>query len=308
MKASIDIGTNTILLLVAELKGDQITIVHEEQRVPRLGKGVDTSKILNEDSIQRVLSCLGEYKQLLAEKFPEVKEVTVTATSAVRDAQNRDNFMSRVKEKTGFEIRLLSGDEEAQYTFEGAISMLDIPQDTSTLVLDIGGGSTEVALGDKNGLIDFHSFDMGSVRFNERFLLQNPPYQEEIFQCRDEIKRLFSTKRFKVPKKVTAIGVAGTATSLAAIDLQLEEYEIDKLNGHKIDHTKLSKSINIFSLHTYDQLLELSPVFLKGREDIFLAGLLILDGFMNFYDLDEIQVSTGGIRHGALLVNKKIQN
>lgn len=308
MKAAIDIGTNTVLLLIADSSEGKINVIHEEQRIPRLGKGVDNSKLLHSESVTRVLSSIKEYKSIIEGNYPEVKEVVVTATSAVRDAENRDGFIRLVKGETGFDVQLLSGDDEAQYTFEGALSVLNIEDEASVFVLDIGGGSTEVALGTKKGVLDYHSFDMGSVRYKERFLIHNPPYSEEIFECRDEINHLFNKKKFKVPKNVEAIGVAGTATSLAAIDLQLDRYEKEALNGHIINREKLSKSIEIFSLHTYDQLLELSPTLLKGRADIFLTGLLILEGFMKFYNLEEIKVSTGGIRHGALLINKKDQN
>ena len=305
MKAAIDIGTNTVLLLIAEVSDGNINVLHEEQQIPRLGKGVDNTKLLHKDSVERVLQSLKEFKDVIESDYPEVEEVIVTATSAVRDAENRDAFIKKVQQETGFDIRLLSGDEEAQYTFRGALSVLDLDPHHNAFVLDIGGGSTELALGKTEGLDQFHSFDMGSVRFKERFLLHNPPYQEEIIECRDEIKYLLGKKKFKPPKKLTAVGVAGTATSLAAIDLQLDEYENERLNGHIIDREKLSKSIEVFSLHTYDQLLELSPKLLKGREDIFLTGLLILEGFMKFYDIPEIKVSTGGIRHGALLIAEK---
>ncbi|GAB5409056.1 MAG: hypothetical protein BalsKO_14210 [Balneolaceae bacterium] len=307
MKAAIDIGTNTVLLLIADITGTVIKVIHEEQRVPRLGKGVDNSKLLHAESIARVLNCIKEYQAIIEKDFPQVNEVIITATSAVRDAQNKAEFIQLIKDETGLSVQLLSGDEEAQHTFEGAISVLDIDDNDSVFVLDIGGGSTEVALGTSKGIVDFHSFDMGSVRFKERFLLRNPPYSEEIFECKEEIRRLFGMKKFKVPKKVSAIGVAGTATSLAAIDLQLDEYDKKALNGHIINREKLSKSVEMFSLHTYDQLLELSPTLLKGREDIFLTGLLILEGFMKFYNLEVVKVSTGGIRHGALLINKKDQ-
>ncbi|MBO6524210.1 MAG: Ppx/GppA family phosphatase [Balneolaceae bacterium] len=305
MKAAIDIGTNTVLLLIAEVNDGNINVIREEQRIPRLGKGVDNTKLLHRDSMERVLQSLRDFKEIIESEYPEVEEVIVTATSAVRDAENRDTFIKKVKDETGYEVRLLSGDEEAQYTFLGALSVLELDANHNAFVLDIGGGSTELALGNVEGLEQYHSFDMGSVRFKERFLLHNPPYQEEIFECNDEIKYLFGKTKFKPAKNVTAIGVAGTATSLAAIDIQLDEYENERLNGHIIDREKLSKSIEIFSLHTYDQLLELSPKLLKGREDIFLTGLLILEGFMKFYDIPEIKVSTGGIRHGAMLLAEK---
>lgn len=301
MKAAIDIGTNTVLLLIGEVKENRLEVVREEQRIPRLGKGVDKHRNLQPGSIQRVLEVMVEYQQIIQNEYPEVEEVFVTATSAVRDAGNREEFIHQVYKKTGFTVRILSGNEEAQYTFYGAIATLPYEANTEFMVLDIGGGSTEVATGRFNILHDFHSFDMGCVRFSERYLEHNPPYTEEIFECRDEINRLYSSKKFKTRRNMKAVGVAGTLTSLAAIDLQIEAPHWNALNGHVIDRNKLSKSIEIFSLHTYDQLLELSPVLLKGREDIFLAGLLILELFLNHYKLPEIVVSTGGIRHGVLL-------
>jgi len=301
MKAAIDIGTNTVLLLVAKNNDGVINVIHEEQRMPRLGKGVDAEKTLSAESMDRVISVLKEYGSLLDSNFKEVSNVIVTATSAVRDASNKEEFISKVKNETGFEVKLLSGEEEAQYTYDGALSIFDESYKGDVLILDIGGGSTEVALGRNGKLIDSYSFNMGCVRFNERFLHEDPPFQEQIQQCKAAVKNMLDTKKFKPKRKVTAIGVAGTMTSLAAIDLQIDEYDPKHMNGHLIVSEKLKKGIEIFSLHTHQQLLDLSPKVLKGREDIFLAGLLILEGFLSYFDLEEIKVSTGGIRHGALL-------
>lgn len=301
MKAAIDIGTNTVLLLVAEEQENGFKILHEEQRMPRLGKGVDVNKRLSCQSMERVTVVIKEYKNILSTRFPEVSEVIVTATSAVRDASNRNEFIDIVKEEAGFEIKLLSGDQEAEYTFQGALTVFDEEVTGDVYVLDIGGGSTEVALGRDGELINMHSFDMGCVRFTERFLIQDPPFQEQIRECRQVVKSMFDVKKFKHKKDIRAVGVAGTLTSLAALDLQIDEYDPELINGHLIVHEKLKKLIEIFSLYTREQLLELSPKVLKGREDIFLAGLLILEGFLNYSDLEEIRVSTGGIRHGALL-------
>ncbi|XWN38398.1 MAG: Ppx/GppA phosphatase family protein [Balneola sp.] len=301
MKAAIDIGTNTVLLLVAEEQENGFKILHEEQRMPRLGKGVDVNKRLSYQSMERVTEVIKEYKNILSTRFPEVSEVIVTATSAVRDASNRNEFIDVVKEEAGFEIKLLSGDQEAEYTFQGALTVFDEEVTGDVFVLDIGGGSTEVALGRDGELINMHSFDMGCVRFTERFLIQDPPFQEQIRECRQVVKNMFDAKNFKHKKDIRAVGVAGTLTSLGAIDLQIDEYDPELLNGHLIVREKLRKVIEIFSAHTHEQLLKLSPKVLKGREDVFLAGLLILEGFLNYTDLEEIRVSTGGIRHGALL-------
>mgnify|MGYP001627820404 CR=1 FL=1 len=301
MKAAIDIGTNTVLLLVAQENEDGLKILHEEQRMPRLGKGVDVNKSLSEESMGRVISSIKEYKNILATQFAKVSDVIVTATSAVRDASNRNELINLVKKETGFDVQLLSGDEEAEYTYKGALTVFDNQVTGDVFVLDIGGGSTEIALGRDGELIDAHSFDMGCVRFTERFLVQDPPFQEQIRECRQAVKSMLETKKFKPKKNAKAVGVAGTLTSLAAIDLQIDEYDPELMNGHLIVREKLKKGIEIFSLHTHQQLLELSPKVLKGREDIFLAGLLILEGFLNYFDLEEIRVSTGGIRHGALM-------
>ncbi|MEO9885656.1 MAG: Ppx/GppA phosphatase family protein [Balneola sp.] len=301
MKAAIDIGTNTVLLLITEDASDKLDILHEEQRMPRLGKNVDADKTLASDSIERVIKVLSEYKLIIENEYPDVSEVIVTATSAVRDASNKDEFIIKVKEETGFDVLLLSGEDEARFTYNGALTVFDEQVKGDIFVLDIGGGSTEVALGRNGTLIDSYSFDMGCVRFTERFLKQDPPFQEQIQECREAIKNMLDSKKFKPKRNAKAVGVAGTLTSLAAIDLQIDEYDPEHMNGHLIVNEKLKKGIEIFSLHTHQQLLELSPKVLNGREDIFLAGLLILEGFLNYFGLDEIRVSTGGIRHGAIL-------
>lgn len=305
MKAAIDIGTNTVLLLIAEEGEGTLRVVHEEQRMPRLGKGVDLDRRLSLESIERVIDVLKEYKGLIESSVEQVTDVIVTATSAVRDASNKNEFLNRVKSETGFEVQLLSGEEEAQFTYNGALTVFDEAVEGDVFVLDIGGGSTEVALGRKGKLIDAYSFDMGCVRYTERFLKNDPPYQEQIQGCREAVENMLDSKKFKNKRKAKAVGVAGTMTSLAAIDLQIDEYDPEQMNGHLVVREKLKKVIEMFSLHTHKELLELSPKALKGREDIFLAGLLILEGFLNHFDLDEIRVSTGGIRHGALLNEMK---
>ncbi len=305
MKAAIDIGTNTVLLLVGEVNKKSLKVLREEYRIPRLGKGVDANRKLHSDSIKRVLEVLIEYKSIIESDFPDCEQIIITATSAVRDAENRNEFLQLVKKEIGVEVRLLSGDEEAEFTYQGALATLDESQKDSFIVLDIGGGSTEIASGKGADLKAFTSIDMGCVRFTERFLIHNPPYQEEIYHCREAVQELLVKNKLKLPRKLKAIGVAGTMTSLAAINMQVTEADYDLFNGMVIDTDSLSKSIEIFSLHTHDQLLELSPEVLKGRADIFLAGLLILEGFLKYYNLSEIIVSTGGIRHGALLISEK---
>ena len=299
--ASIDIGTNSVLLLIAEQTELGLQVHEEVQRLPRLGAMVDSNGVLARQSIDRVLEVLTEYAEIIQTYGDGVlKKTRVTATSAVRDAANKNEFLSLVKEIVGFEIQILSGEEEAKYTYLGAISQTKV-ESNSILVVDIGGGSTELAMGDSSQWLGGISVDMGCVRFNERYLLHNPPYQEEIGECRYSIEALLESTKLRLPPNTQVVAVSGTATSLAAIDQQLFPYQLTRINNYRLNTDKLAKSIEIFSLHTYEQLIELHPEVMLGRADVFLAGLLILEGVLRYAIVEEFIVSSGGIRHGILL-------
>jgi exopolyphosphatase/guanosine-5'-triphosphate,3'-diphosphate pyrophosphatase len=299
--ASIDIGTNSVLLLIAEQTELGLQVHEEVQRLPRLGAMVDSNGVLARQSIDRVLEVLTEYAEIIQTYGDGVlKKTRVTATSAVRDAANKNEFLSLIKEIIGFEIQILSGEEEAKYTYLGAISQTKV-ESNSILVVDIGGGSTELAMGDSSQWLRGISVDMGCVRFNERYLIHNPPYQEEIGECRRSIEALLESKKLRFPSDTRVVAVSGTATSLAVIDQQLFPYQLSRINNYRLNTDKLAKSIEIFSLHTYEQLIELHPEVMQGRADVFLAGLLILEGVLRYASIEEFIVSSGGIRHGILL-------
>ena len=299
--ASIDIGTNSVLLLIAEQTELGLQVHEEVQRLPRLGAMVDSNGDLARQSIDRVLEVLTEYAEIIQTYGDGVlKKTRVTATSAVRDAANKNEFLSLIKEIIGFEIQILSGEEEAKYTYLGAISQTKV-ESNSILVVDIGGGSTELAMGDSSQWLRGISVDMGCVRFNERYLIHNPPYQEEIGECRRSIEALLESTKLRFPSDTRVVAVSGTATSLAVIDQQLFPYQLSRINNYRLNTDKLAKIIEIFSLHTYEQLIELHPEVMQGRADVFLAGLLILEGVLRYASIEEFIVSSGGIRHGILL-------
>lgn len=302
MKASIDIGTNTALLLVAETDGDNLTVIEEQQRIPRLGAGVDNSKELSKEAMRRAVESLREFRELVATNYPEVNDIFVTATSAVRDATNKAAFVDLVAEETGLQVQVLSGAEEAEYTFLGARSVL-YNIDGPKMIIDIGGGSTEIAYGTEE-LHDRHSYDMGCVRFTERFLQSDPPTDLQIQECQHGIRKVLAAYEFNVTYQTTLVGVAGTVTSLAFIDLGLSSYDPKSLSGHLITRERLKNYINRFSSYTSDKLEQKYPSVMKGRADIFMAGLLILDEFMDEYNFHELITSTGGIRHGTILMNR----
>ena len=304
LRSAIDIGTNTVLLLVAETEGNSIKVIHEEQRIPRLGKGVDAGKTLQVDSINRVMEALSEYQKILQNRFPDTLPPVITATSAVRDAANREDFSTKVHEKFGWKVRLLSGSEEADCTFFGSISTLKLTKGERVAVIDIGGGSTEIAVGTTEKLEFAQSLDMGSVRFTERFFSSNPPADSEKELAEKEVFRLLST--LNLPDNISKIiGVAGTVTSVAAIECGLKVYDASRINGMELSLNTINGYFKHFSITPSDKIEKENPVFLQGRGDLIAAGLLILQSFISFTGKNELMVSTGGIRHGAILMKNK---
>jgi exopolyphosphatase/guanosine-5'-triphosphate,3'-diphosphate pyrophosphatase len=300
MKASIDIGSNTVLLLIGEVHGSKVIVIDEREKAPRLGKSVDTQKNLHPESMQRAKEAVATFKAIIDNEYPAVEHVTVTATSAVRDAQNRDAFIEQVKQETGYAVQVLSGEEEAKLMYRGANSVMD---ETSrpVMVIDIGGGSTEAAMGTGDEITDHYSFDMGSVRFTERYLKSDPPTESQLQECKEAIVHTIGIHPFKVKPSVTLIGIAGTVTSLTAIQRGITTYQPEKLKGCQLSLQEISSWISTFSNLTKARLLKQYPTILKGRAGVFLAGLLILEGFMKYYNIEDLVTSTGGVRHGALI-------
>ena len=276
--AAIDIGTNTVLLLVAEVQGGRIRELRSEQRIPRLGKGVDATGNLAPDRMMAVIEALVDYRDLIAEYGS--MEVLVSATSAVRDAANRIEFLWLVEEATGYRVRILTGEEEADTTFRGALAMMDAPPSGTWCVIDIGGGSTELILAEGKARVRQQSFDVGSVRLSERSGWTSP---EGIRALTD----LFRSHGFD--RRVdAAVGVAGTAAVMQALasDLRLSTLEALLAEWQKL---------------TPEELLQRHPEVLIGRADVITAGLAILVAALRAVDADVLRVSDGGIRHGLLL-------
>lgn len=295
--AVIDIGTNTVLLLVAQINSEGIAspLVYE-QRVPRLGKGVDAEKNLQPESMRRVIDVLTEYKRIISALRPDA--VVVAGTSAVRDAYNRSEFRELVKREVGFDLEILSGDDEAHWTYRGAISGLpDVQQAT---VVDIGGRSTEIITGNDHNVSQKISLDMGSVRLTERFFKHDPPTHPEL-----EAAITFVEDKLAIPMgfefaRTTLIGVAGTATSLAILDQGLHEFTIDAIINY---HLKLDNVYALFrTLRSMAsaEILKLSTV-LRGRNDVITAGVLILREIMAHYKFSEMIVTERGVRYGLAL-------
>lgn len=296
--AAIDVGTNTTRLLVAEGEGASYRDLDRRLIFTRLGQGIDVSKAISPGSLDRTVRAITEFCAVAGELA--VEDIRVCGTSAVRDAANKQEFLTAVSKITGKALDVLSGDDEARLSFIGATTELDFGL---YLVSDIGGGSTEFVLGqpmrDVQGRV---SIDIGSVRLTERHLLSDPPATEEMLTLEADIDDALALVDVVIPTAGLArfVGVAGTVTSLAALFLGAEEY--DPTATH---HMKLSRSaVNAL----YHELANTSshdraklPALPEGRADVIVAGASILSRTMAKWGFSEVIVSEKDILDGIVL-------
>jgi len=283
--AAVDLGTNTTRLLVADVEAGRLEEVHRETRITRLGEGVDARRRLLPVPIARVRNVLADYRRTVESLGAE--RTLVVATSAVRDAENGEAFLGEVEWSYGFVTRLLRGDEEALLTRRG------VDPAPGTLVVDIGGGSTELIVD------DFHvSLELGSVRHTERFLHDDPPSPHELDACARAVRTLL-TERAAVSAE-RAIGVAGTVTTLAALDLGLERYDRARVHGHRLARTAARAQLERLAALTVAERRAL-PTMEPERAPVIVAGAVILAETLDHFDLDEIVVSEHDILDGAAL-------
>ncbi len=299
--AVIDVGSNTTRLYVAQLRDGAIG---EESlrlsRVTRLGAGVDASGRLAPDALRREFTVLEEYRELLSEH--DVQRTVAVMTSAVRDAANGERFAQDVR-ALGFEARILSGEEEARLTYLGATSGHAAEQQPlTTLVCDIGGGSTELVIGHGEQL-DFHvSTQVGVVRQADRHVSHDPPSARELEAISQDVRATFAAA---VPQRWRegvgrAIGVAGTPTQLAALAQRLVPYDPARVHGYRLQAS--TRDAIFAQLRTMDHAQrQRVPGMHPDRADVILPGMVILEAVMELFGLQEIEVSEHDILRGAAL-------
>jgi exopolyphosphatase/guanosine-5'-triphosphate,3'-diphosphate pyrophosphatase len=305
IRSSIDLGTNTCLLLVVDTyeaaenqqkAGDSFRVVADYSTIVRLGQKVDEAKRLHSDAIDRTLSCLRDYAAKLKAAGGKPEDSVCVATSQARDAQNGAEFFARVMRETGFRFQVISGDEEARLTFLGAL-LPGIRADRAA-VIDIGGGSTElIAQGGGKSL------DLGSVRFTERFLKSNPVTDSEFWACQDEVDRMLGGMkewRRALPSGTSLVAVAGTATTLAAWHLELPSFDAHKIDELTLTRGDVHRMVEELKWRTVEERCQL-PSMEPKRADVLLAGSLILWRAMEVLDFAETRVSTRGLRFGTLI-------
>jgi len=289
--AAVDLGTNSTRLLVAEVEDGRVTEVVRRLAITRLGEGVDEHHELHPAPIARVHAVLDGYARE-AETLGAERTLAV-ATSAVRDASNGRDFLGGLGSRYGWVTRLLNGDEEAELTFRGVTS--DRSLETDTLMVDIGGGSTELLVGGPAGVSFATSLQAGCVRLTERFLATDPPTAGELEAAGDHIRALLPTLTVE-----SAIGVAGTITTVAAIDLGFDEYDPARIHGHRISRAAADRVLADLSVLPLTQR-EGVPGLEPARAPVIVGGLVVLREVMARYGLEEIEASERDILHGAVL-------
>jgi len=303
--AAIDIGTNTVLLLVAEKREDgSLAAVEERATITRLGEGVDKTRALAPAAIARTNECLSQYAAVI--RAHGVDRVAVVGTSAMRDARGGEEVREHVSRAMGVEARVISGDEEARLTFSGAVSGLSLDGTRNVTVFDIGGGSTEVV----HGTLDAHgaaesiafarSFDVGSVRLTERLVKGDPPTNDELEALRASADAAFAA----VPalpadtREVReVVGIAGTMTTLAAVSLKMVPYDGARVHGHMMLRREVDQCVRDLAALRLDERRQVAGLEPK-RADVIIAGGTIALALLERLDVNRVRISDRGVRWG----------
>jgi exopolyphosphatase/guanosine-5'-triphosphate,3'-diphosphate pyrophosphatase len=296
--AAVDIGTNSTRLLVADVDGGRIADVERATRITRLGEGVDKRRRLLPVPIARVRNVLSDYRRTLESLGAE--RTLAIATSAIRDAENGEAFLGEIEWSYGFATQLLSGHDEAMLMFRGVTSERGL--DTGTVIVDVGGGSTELVAAEPDGVRWHDSLDIGSVRLTERFLHGDPPAAAELTACAEAVQALLAER---VPDEIgarteSAIGVAGTITSLAALALGLEEYDRDRVHGSTLGADALAEQLERLASVPLAERRTMRPLD-PERAPVIVAGAVIAREVLSFFGLDALEISERDILDGAAL-------
>ncbi len=293
--ASVDIGTNTILLLIAEVNQGTLKVLEERETVVRLGAGLHQTGLLSEEAMERGLHALGQYLRRSAEM--EVQTIYAVGTSALREARNADLFRERVRRRFHLDIEVISGEEEARLSFLAVIRDLPSPVQP-LLVVDVGGGSTEVILGRGDQIDRWESLPIGIVRLTERFLVSDPVGETEFTGMLEEIES--ALERFSIPDvPVAMVSIGGTGTALASVEQGLETFCIEKIHRYVLSREAFGRQISLYRSKTLAErrrIMGLPP----SRADVILAGSAILYKIMERFDCPSLLVHAHGVRYGLL--------
>jgi len=298
--AAIDCGTNSTRLLIAEQTNEnRYEVILRRQEVTRLGVGVDASRELRPEAIDRVLATLMSFQEDL--NLSSTQAVRIVATSAVRDATNRNIFLEAAKEVTGSEVELLSGEEEAELSFLGATHEMERGE-APYLIFDLGGGSTEFAYGNET-CEEFFSTDVGCVRTSEKFIRSDPPLPEELSAALSVIELHLNDVEqaiTKISSAKTLIGLAGTVTATAMIEQGLQEYSYDAVHHYRMTKESMEEVFRILATDSRENRLT-NPGMEEDRVDVIVGGVCVLIQIMRQFGFSECLVSERDILDGLVL-------
>ncbi len=299
--AAIDCGTNSIRLLIAEPNGaGGLTDLERRLEVVRLGQGVDASGAFHPDALQRTFAAVDEYAESIKKADVPVEKVHFVATSATRDVKNRDSFFAGVKERLGVVPDVISGEIEARLSFYGTLSRVT-PEGEPVLIMDIGGGSTELITGSAAGTLHSAiSLDVGSVRVTERFLKQNPVADDDLAGAEEYVDDLLAGSGLDFSSIGTWIGVAGTVTTLAGVYLELEHYDRERVHGAVIPLPAIAELLHQLARMTVAEIRAL-PSMHPGRADVITGGALIEARVAARLNVQDLIVSESDILDGIAL-------
>ena len=290
--AAVDLGTNSTRLLVADVDDGRLDEIERRLTITRLGEGVDERRRLLPVPIARVRNALADYRREL-EALGATRTLAI-GTSAIRDAENGEAFLGEIEWSYGFETRLLDGREEAAMMLRGVAAGREGSLE-DTLLVDIGGGSTELVISSDGKPAESVSLDIGCVRLTERFLTSDPPTADELAAAVRRVRQVLPVRPARA-----ALGVAGTVTTLATLDLGLDVYDPQRTHGHRIPRSTLDQELDRLAAMTLEERLRV-PGIEPGRAPVIVGGLVILREILDAFDLDEIEVSERDILHGAAL-------
>ncbi|MDZ4182614.1 MAG: hypothetical protein U1B83_07050 [Candidatus Cloacimonadaceae bacterium] len=296
-RAAIDIGTNSVKCLIADMRGGQLFPLLDEIRGTRLGADLDSSGSIGDAAMRRTIGALREVKELC--NLYQAEKIICVGAMTLRRAANADDFIHKVKADTGMDVIVLSGELEAELSFLAAAELAE-SEESRVLVVDAGGGSTELAFGTPKQIQSLGSMPLGAVTLTARHLTSDPPLPQELASLEADVRQSL-TAHHPDPQTIPAIGCGGTLTSLAAVFHRLKSYDAAIVHGSKLALGEIKRQRELYmgmSLYERKLIVGLNP----QRADIIIAGAAIIIGIMEHFGLAEIMVSDHGLRHGALLL------
>lgn len=297
-RAVIDVGTNSVKLLVADVSGGDVQPVFEDSKQTRLGRGFYETHELQPDAIKQTAEAVAKFSERAREL--NAVSIRVIATSAARDAKNSVALTAAIEQACGLKVEIISGEQEADWAFRGVTSNPEFARQT-VLVLDVGGGSTEFILGSGRQKLFSESHPLGSVRLMEKIPHSDPPTAGELGQCRCWLREFLDAEvRIKLPGDVQLVGTGGTASILARMELKLDDFDRARIEGARLTHQQIIAHMNrLWSLPLEERkkITGLPP----KRADVILTGAAIYEAVMEKFEFKELLVSTRGLRFGAVM-------